>query len=265
MPLLDLPLNLRVRAWANPHGFAGVDYLTYALGDGREDWALAWPGARDTWVVALHGHGAHGDQLFTRPDLRDAWLATYRALGCGVLAPNLRDNAWMCPAAVAELHRLLTWARDHYGVRQWLFISGSMGGTANLIYGVRHPEDVAAMVALCPATDLARYLDWLAPFADGIQREIADAITAAYGGTPAEQPARYAAHAALRHADRLTMPLYVAHGDDDRIIPVEESRRLAVALARAPHFTYAELPGGHHDAPLFALDLARWIPEHWGA
>ena len=261
MPYLDIPLHLRVASWENPLGFDGVDRIAYALGDGREDWALGWPGTHDTWVVCLHGHGSHGDQIFTRADIRDHWLTAYRRHGCGVLSANLRDNAWMCPDAAADLHRLLTWARDHYGVARWLFISGSMGGTSNLIYGVLHPEDVAAMVALCPATDLTGYLDWLSAYPDGIRREIGDAIVSAYGGAPAELPDIYAAHSALRHADRLTMPLYVAHGDNDPLIPVAGARRLADALADAPNFTYVEHPGGGHDTPLFEIDMERWVGE----
>ena len=32
-------------------------------------------------MVHLHGHGSHGDQIFTRPDIRDLWLSLYRELG----------------------------------------------------------------------------------------------------------------------------------------------------------------------------------------
>lgn len=255
------PLSVSIAPWENPYGFSGVEHLTFPRVDGGEDWALAWPGTHDAWVVHLHGHGSTGDQIFTRPDIRDAWLTAYRRFGCGVLSAHLRGNAWMCPEAAADLHNLLAWARGHYGIGRYFFISGSMGGTANLIYGVIHPEDIAAMIALCPATDLAHYLDWLAPFTEGIQHEIARAIIDAYRGTPAEQPARYAAHAAVRHAARLTMPLLVVHGDDDALIPVTEARRLAAALAHAPNFTYQELPGGHHDSPLVAVDMAQWLAE----
>jgi len=255
-------LDVRQAPWVNPHGFDGVIELRYPLPEGGEDWALAWPGTRDVWVLVLHGHGSHGDQIFTRPDVRDAWLATYRRLGFGVLSCNLRDNAWMCPTAADDLHRLLAWARPAFGIRDFLFVSGSMGGTSNLIYGVLHPEDVRAMVALCPATDLTLYTDWLRPFADGIQREIRDAIVAAYGGEPADRPDVYTAHSAFRNAARLTMPVYVCHGDNDALIPVEEARRLAEALKGVPTFTYEELPGGHHDSPLFALDLERWLRKY---
>jgi len=251
-------LDIHVTTWENPHDYEGVQCLTYPTDTG-DDWALAWPGERRTWVVHLHGHGSTGDQIFTREDIRDTWLAAYRRLGLGVLSANLRGNAWMCPAAADDLHRLLAWSRGHYGVGDFLFVSGSMGGTSNLIYGILHPEDISAMVALCPATDIGAYARWCRQHPGGVIDEIYAAIVQAYGGPPEEQPEVYAAHSAVAHAARLTMPLFVCHGDDDKIIPVEESRRLAAALADVPTFSYLELPGGHHDSPLFAFDLEEWL------
>jgi pimeloyl-ACP methyl ester carboxylesterase len=262
MPQTEL-LNGRITAWENPLGFAGVERLTYPI-DGGEDWALAWPGTHDAWVVHLHGHGSTGDQIFTRADIREAWLAAYRRLGFGVLSANLRGNAWMCPAAAADLHRLLARVREAYGVEDFLFVSGSMGGTANLIYSMLHPEDVRAMVALCPATDIGAYARWCRLHPGGVIDEIYAAIVNAYGGTPEERLAVYAAHSAAAHAARLTMPLFVCHGDDDRLIPVEESRRLAAALAGVPTFTYLELPGGHHDSPLLGFEMGEWLEKYAG-
>jgi len=254
-------LDVRVAPWVNPHGFDGVERLTYPI-DAGEDWALAWPGALRTWVVHLHGHGSTGDQIFTRADIRDAWLAEYRRLGFGVLSANLRGNAWMCPAAAADLHRLLRWARGQYDVEDFLFVSGSMGGTANLIYGILHPEDARAMVALCPATGIGGYARWCREHPGGVKDEIYTAIIEAYGGMPEERPAVYAAHSVLAHARRLTMPLFVCHGDKDILIPVEESRRLAAALEGVSTFTYQELPGGHHDSPLFGFEMGEWLEKY---
>ncbi|HRU05676.1 MAG TPA: hypothetical protein P5137_07860 [Candidatus Brocadiia bacterium] len=242
-------------AWAPP-GLLRLDYASRV--DGLADWALVWPGDGADWVVQLHRHGSTGDQIFTRKDIRDLWLPHYRKLGLGVLSPNLHGNAWMSPAAAADLRELIAWTRRTYGARRFFFSSGSMGGTSNLIYAVLHPEDVAAVVARCPATDLAIYHDWLAAHPGGVRDQIRQAIATAYGGPPSAAPDVYAAHSALRNASRLTMPVHLCHADADPTIPVDESRRLAQAMAGKPNFTYLEIPGGH-DAPLARREALDWL------
>ena len=157
----------------------------------------------------------------------------------------------MSPAAVQDLHMLLNWVRERRGARQFIFCSGSMGGTGNLIYAVRHPEDVAGVVALCPATDLGSYCDWAARGDRPVLQEIATAICASYGGTPTACPEVYAEHSALGNADRLTMPLAIVHGDADLTIPVDQSRDLVGRLREnRADVCYKEIPGGGHDAPI---------------
>jgi pimeloyl-ACP methyl ester carboxylesterase len=253
-----------VRAAASPQMPSGVRRLVYrSAQDGLEDWALLWPPESGrTWVVNLHGHGSHGDQLYTRADLRPAWLPPFRRRGLGVLTPNLRDNAWMSPWAAADLQALLALLREKFGAGRFVFVSGSMGGTSNLIYAALFPEDVAGLAAMCPASSVASLHDWCAARADRpVLGEIAAAIRTAYGGTPAEVPAVYERHSCLAHADRLTMPVFVAHGDADELIPVGESRAL-VPLLRGGNLKYREIPGGGHDAPLaeaFLLEALDWI------
>lgn len=238
--------------------------LDYTSGvDGTADWALVAPGRRpDRWLVMIHGHGSAADQLWTRPDIRDHWLPAFQAGGWGIIAPQLRGNAWMGPAAATDLCDLLNRIRLQFGAARFVFVSGSMGGTSNLIYAVRHPADVAGVVALCPATDVAGYHAWCrqcAPAAP-ILSEIADAIEASYGGPPARQAAVYAAHSAVRHAQRLTMPVAVVHATGDAVIPVQQSRDLAARLAGHRTFRYVELAGGHHDSPLaWAVESLDWV------
>jgi pimeloyl-ACP methyl ester carboxylesterase len=250
---------------ADPAVFpTGVERLDYASGvDGTADWAMVWPGeSTERWIVKLHGHGSHGDQLWTRPDLRDQWLPAFRATGASILSPNLRDNAWMGPSAAADLHDLLTFVRSRYSVKEFIFASGSMGGTSNLVYAVLHPEDVAAVVALCAVTDMGPYYDWCrrTTGGPGSLAGIADAIQNGYDSTPAERPDVYQAHSALAHADRLTMPVMLVHGSADEIIPVDESRRLAQRLDGVGTFRYVEMPDGHHDSPLAkCVEALHWV------
>lgn len=231
--------------------------------DGHEDWALLWPPQQGrTWIVCLHGGGSHGDQLYVRADLRRDWLPMFRSRGLGILTPNLRDDAWMSPAAAEDLRLLLRFVRDEHHAERFVFVTGSMGGTGTLIYAVLQPEDVAGVVALCPLTSVASLYDWSRrPSEPTRLHGIAASIGAAYGCTPEEAQEVYDRHSCLEHADRLTMPVYLAHGDADDIIPVGESRALAAAV-QSGVLKYHEIPGGGHDAPLatpFLQEGLDWV------
>ncbi len=241
----------------------GIKRLEYDIGvDGVRDWGLLLPGKRrDLWMVVLHGHGARGDQLYTRKDIRETWLPEFLNTGAGILTLNLRGNAWMSPAAAADLHNVLHYLRAEQGLQKAVFCSGSMGGTGNLIYGVLHPEDVAGIVARGAASDLAGYCNWCRAQTRPILKEIAGAICAAYGAAPEQAPDLFARHSAQVHADRLAMPVYLAHGGADETIPVAQSRALAEKLSGQAGFCYHEIPGGNHDAPLHDTQGLQWVME----
>ncbi len=260
---------LSARPDGSPDIPRGVTRLVFCSSlDGREDYALLYPAARGrTYLVCIHGYGSHGDQLYVRADLRRDWWPEFQARGVGILTPNIRDNSWMSPPAAADLSSLLDFLRVRHGAETFVLFGGSMGGTSVLVYAVLHPEDVAGVAALCPATDVAARHEWCKRYScEALPAGISAAIAEAYGGTPAEIPEVYDRHSCLAHADRLTMPVYLAHGDADPVIPVTESRALA-ALLRARILKYREVPGGHHDSPL-ALDVIQealdWVlpPEY---
>lgn len=229
--------------------------------DGLNDWAfLQTEESADVWAVVLHGHGSHGDQLFSRPDIRGNWLPALQAKGLGILCPNLRDNAWMNPAAVEDLKGLLGYVRETYGAERFVFASGSMGGTGNLIYAVQHPQDVAGIVSLGAAVDLTEYHAWCRRSNDGIRKEIADAIESSFGGKPEELPEVFDRSSALLNRDRLTMPVFLAHGQADATMPVEPPRMLAEKMGERDTFRFREIPEGNHDSPLSSMaEGLEWV------
>lgn len=68
-------------------------------------------------------------------------------------------------------------------------------------------------------------------------------------------------------AGRLTMPVLVAHGTKDRVVPIEAGRRLYEALPGSLEKQWVEIPGADHDNvlitdfPIYAT-VAEWMLRH---
>ena len=170
----------------------------------------------------------------------------------------------MSPLAAHDMHELLAFMRLQWGLERTVFCSGSMGGTSNLIYAVLHPGDVQGVVARGAATDMDSYRRWCAQQTRPVLKEIGEAIESAYGGAPEDLPHVYRRHSAMQNADRLTMPVYLAHGEADSVIPVSQARALAERMAGRSNLAYHEVPNGNHDSPLTETAGFSWVLEQMG-
>ena len=214
--------------------------------DGFRDWAMYSHAKDRPCVVILHGHGSQGDQVVEREKDINLWRRAMVDANVSVLSPNLRGNAWMNSAAVEDVAELLRNGRRNMGWSKVFIVSGSMGATGALVFGVRHPELVDGIAALGAATDLKRYSEWCAGQPLAVVREsICNAIRESYGSDE-----EYEANSVCANAQALTMPVFYYHGDADNIIPVSEARALKGILGGKPNFHYREVPGGDHDSPL---------------
>lgn len=227
-----------------------VDYVSEV--DGKSDWYMRCDAVKGgDCVVVLHGHGSKGDQLFTRPDQTPIREFLER-IGANVISPNLRDNAWMNPAAVSDLTRILEMERSRMQFRRCFLASASMGGTGSLIFAMRHPEMVDGLVILGAATSIRRYRKWCATGDLPIHQEIRKAINANYTDEA------MTANDVCDHAASLTMPLYFFHSQADRVIPISEMRELQRRMAGMSNAHFTELPPlqdapnwwSDHDAPI---------------
>ncbi|WP_433497337.1 alpha/beta hydrolase [Sphaerimonospora sp. CA-214678] len=167
------------------------------------------------------------------------------------LLHRLASRGWVCvsanyrlrPAAtfpdhLIDVKKVIAWVREHgheYGADPAvLFVAGSSAG-----------GHLASLAALTPG---------LPAFQPGFEH--ADtSVTAAiclygwygdyYGQGPASSPLTYLGPDAP--------PFFIAHGDDDTLVPVADARRFAERLRRASAdpVVYAELPGAQHAFDLF--------------
>lgn len=190
------------------------------------------------------------------PQARDEWgfdwMAQYLAhLGYAVLQPNYRGSAgygaeWLrengfrgWQTSVDDIAAGGRWlaAQGIADSRRMAIIGWSYGGYAALQTGVTDPDLFRAIVAIAPVTDLQEVKDEARMFISG--RNVAEFV----GSGP-----HVAAGSPARHADRMTAPVLLFHGDRDLNVLVGHSRRMDEALHEAGRSSeLVVFPGLEHD------------------
>lgn len=172
-------------------------------------------------LIALHGHGSDRWQFIK--DERDECRAARDAAARHKLiyvSPDYRaKTSWMGPQAEADVLQIVAELKAKYRVRHVIISGGSMGGTSALIFAALHPDLIDGVVALNGTANLVEY--------DQFQ----DAIAASYGGTKQQKPEEYKKRSPELHRERLTMPIALTTGGQDRLVPPDSVLRLAKALA----------------------------------
>ena len=212
------------------------------------DPARQWP-----VVLFLHGGGAQGTDGYRPTDagIGIAIRMNPEPFPAIVVFPQVRpEHQWTGDEAEFALRTLDAAEREFNTDRDRVYLTGlSRGGRGSYYIAYRHASRFAAILVACgrvgPAgpRSVTNGTLWLenspvVPDADG------DTFIAL-----AEQ---------LRD-----VPLWVFHGDEDSVIPVEDSRRLIAALeAQSAPARYTELPGvGHNawDAAYRSAEVIEWL------
>jgi len=205
-------------------------------------------------VVLAHGFGEHArryDHVANR--FGDAGLIVYaldhrghgRSGGKRVRLGDMSEYT-------TDFHALVGIAAAEHPTLPRVVLGHSMGGGIVFAYGVEHPDDYTAMVLSGPAVDartgvspllvaLAKVLGRIAPGlpvqaldTDAVSRD--PQVVAAYHADPLVHHGKLPAGIARallevgetmpQRARALTAPLLVVHGDTDKLVPVDGSRRL---------------------------------------
>lgn len=217
-------------------------------------------GEPEAILINLHGHysdewqgmteGIYGDAFgILRRECRQRNLA-YVCVWYG-------GNSWMGPLAEAGMVDLIAALRERWAKPPLYLMGGSMGGSSTLIFAVRQPQLLSGVIALCPAADIDAYHAWCLRNGreNATLKNISDAVRIHYSVDGADLTEQLRLRSALQNAERLTMPVYLRHGDADALIPIEWTRQLAEKLrGLGRQVTYEELPGGGHDAPIYGID-----------
>jgi alpha-beta hydrolase superfamily lysophospholipase len=243
-------------------------------------------------VILAHGYAEHAgryDHVAQR--FGEGGLITYaldhrghgRSGGKRVYLKNMSEYT-------DDFHHLVGIATAAHPELKRIVLGHSMGGGIVFAYGVEHPDDYSAMVLSGPAvfaqdavspvmTAVAKVVGSLLPGlpvedlpADAVSRD--PEVVAAYEADPlvfhGKLPAGIAkaligvGETMPQHAASLTAPLLVVHGAEDKLIPVEGSRRLleCVGPIDAHLKVYPELYHEVFNEPEQALvldDVVSWI------
>lgn len=231
--------------------------ITYSARDGVEVHGyLTVPrtGATSATPLIVMPHGG--------PELRDTLgfdpvVQYLTALGYSVLQPNFRGSMGYGRDFAESGYR--QWGRamqdDITDGVHWVIAEGlanpdqvcivgfSYGGYAALAGAALTPDLYRCAVAGAPVTDLRRFLEFKRDYGE----EVYDYWVALLGNPRADR-ASMDAVSPVHLADRISIPVYLFHGPEDELVPVEQSQQMAAALERAgAQYRYLEDPAIGHD------------------
>jgi len=193
----------------------------------------ASPGAHPVLIVLHDGPDARFRPTF------DPWIQyVVNELGFAVLAPNVRGSSGYGKTfgalargdqredAIKDIGALLVWlALDSRFDKTHVIVSGAgYGGYMALAALVNYGERLRGAVAMAPITDFIAFVGSTAPETRGAARE-------EYGDErDADDRLFLRRISPLINAERITRPVLIAHGQNDRGVPLAQSDQLVLRL-----------------------------------
>jgi pimeloyl-ACP methyl ester carboxylesterase len=221
-----------------------------------------------TWQPVLDAFAARGRTV------------TYDQLPYGLSAKPIRadwegSNPYSKDAAITQLFAVM----DALGLERAVLVGNSSGGTLALEAALAHPERVSALILVAPWVYATRPTlpEWLASLPQ--MRRLSLLIARKLGENGAlmdlsyadatkitdARRAQFGVHTRVAgwdlawgellalslsapvtvsaHLEEVTMPVLLVSGETDRLVPIEDSRRVAEAL---PDATFAVIEGCGH-------------------
>jgi acetyl esterase/lipase len=260
-----------------PEGVKVLTGFVYREGQGRRGrldvYVPEGPAPRSGWpaLVALHGGGWRGGDQgeYGRS------LTPLARRGVVVFVPGYRlsgPSAPSWPGNLDDVREVLAWvgrhaAEFHVDPDRVALTGASAGGHLALLAATsegagRTAPRVRAVVDFYAPTDLLSLSEGTS-YAKG-------SIDLMLGGTASERAALCDLASPVRHVSPSSPPVMIIHGDDDALVPLEQSRRLAGALEEAGvAHRLIVLPGARHGFGLQAAghdlvpEILRFLEDAW--
>lgn len=216
----------------------GAEHLYQVYVPSNYDAGRDWP-----VILFLHGAGERGSDGLKQTQVglgRAIRLNPERWQSLAVFPQVPENESWQGLAGEVAMAALDATIAEYSVALDRQYLTGlSLGGNGTWFLGYHHTERFAAMVAVCGFVDLGdRFPSFLTE-------------TSSSFFTLAQ--------------DLAETPVWIVHGDADVVVPVEQSRSMAMALQSAgAEVHYTELPGVNHnswDAAYADPDLISWLFE----
>jgi dipeptidyl aminopeptidase/acylaminoacyl peptidase len=238
----------------NPEVLAEHELVTYTARDGTKiEGYLTRPLGMDKPVATiLHPHGGPGAREM---DGFDYWTAFFANRGYAVFRPNFRGSSGYGYAfAQSQMKGWgLTMQDDLTDAAKWLveqkvadpermcIVGASYGGYAAQMAAVKTPELFKCAISFAGVSDLKRLVRGSRHYLNRkfVKQQIGDDSDDLESRSPYYQ------------ADKITIPLLLIHGEDDRVVDVEQSRNMLEELEdMGKTVEYIEFAKGDHNLSL---------------
>lgn len=166
-------------------------------------------------VIALHGSGSDRTQ-FATGTFDEAKAARDVAANHGMImiCPDYRATAsWMNAAAEADMVQIVESLKTQYHIGKTFLTGGSMGGTGSLTFTALHPDLVDGV---CSVNGLANFVGYESSFS-----YLPGQVAQAFGGDQSQVPTEYANRSAINSPQSFTMPMSIAVGGSDTVVPAK--------------------------------------------
>ena len=171
-------------------------------------------------MIALHGHGSDRWQFAKQP-LAEGQAARNVAAKHSLIyvCPDYRaKTSWMGPKAEADVVQIISELKQQHRVGRVFICGGSMGGTSALTFAALRPELIAGVASMNGTANLLEYTNFQ------------DAISESFGGPKSAIPDEYKKRSSEYWPERLRMPVAIATGGQDKLVPPDSCLRLAGIL-----------------------------------
>jgi len=228
------------------------------------------------FILGIHGGGwCAGD----RTSYNHFWPRIKRAGIAFVLCSYRICQEDYYPAAYNDLVHLLKWLRSNghsysLDTERCALLGGSAGGHLVMLLATKAVREETELCEIRAAVNYCGIMDMAEQFRyDNVRGHT---MTFAFmGGNPSRKPENYIDASPVNHIHNNMPPIWMAHGADDKIVPIAQSRNMASLLKKVGNeIKYIEAEGRGHtlikedNAPLdkveflFENDMLTFVNTH---